>query len=88
VRLTPAQWIELSTDGQTDFGAIGTVSTNPGVQGRQEDTLQNDQQRVQNENNHTLFSNRILVGTNYTMKSLIPRNPPQPDRCSVSISPS
>jgi hypothetical protein len=40
VRLTPAQWIELSTDGQTDFGAIGTVSTNPGVQGRQEDTLQ------------------------------------------------
>jgi hypothetical protein len=39
VRLTPAQWIELSTDGQTDFGAIGTVSTNPGVQGRQEDTL-------------------------------------------------
>jgi hypothetical protein len=42
VRLTLAQWIELSTDGQTDFGAIGTVSTNPGVQGRQEDTLQND----------------------------------------------
>jgi hypothetical protein len=40
VRLTPAQWIELSTDDQTDFGAIGTVSTNPGVQGRQEDTLQ------------------------------------------------
>jgi hypothetical protein len=40
VRLTPAQWIELSTDGLTDFGAIGTVTTNPGVQGKQEDTLQ------------------------------------------------